>query len=201
MHVIRWRAAAVAAITLLGLSGCLSSPPPRTYILGYPADAGPVTRTQTGRPVVEVKPVSVPDYQDTRDILVRTGVNELVASPTGRWGDRLSVGITRALTAALAKRLPNMDVTASPPVSPAAQQVVVDVDTFEIRDGGPCLLGARWSIVDRGGRRSTTSDYARFAVDANGRNDAHVAAAMTQAVDRLADRIASALTNLQGRRP
>jgi uncharacterized protein len=200
MHVIRWRRAAVAAIALLGLSGCLSSPPPRTYILGYPADAETVTRTEPLRPVVEVKPVSVPDYLDTRDILVRTGANELVASPNGRWGDRLSVGITRALTAALAKRLPNMDVTAAQPISPAAQQVVVDVDTFEIREGGPCLVGARWSIVNGRGRQSATSDYARFAVDANGRNDAAVAAAMTQAVDRFADRIASALTNLQGRR-
>jgi uncharacterized lipoprotein YmbA len=192
---------AAILMSALGLSGCiLSSPPPRIYILGNPASAEPVSRTETGRTVIEVKPVTVPDYQDTRDILVRTGANELVASSTGRWADRLSVGITRALTATLAQRLPNMSVTAAPSVTPATWQVVVDVDTFEIWEDGPCLLGASWSILRGQNRQPTTSDYVRFAINPSGHSDAAIAAAMTDAVIRLADQIAAALSKGPGPR-
>jgi uncharacterized lipoprotein YmbA len=61
--------------------------------------------------VVEVKPVLVPDYLNVSDILVRRGENALAPSPTGRWGERLSVGATRALAMGLVRRLPGLVVT------------------------------------------------------------------------------------------
>jgi len=72
------------------------------------------TVSQTGLPVVELKRVQLPDYLDTTDILERRG-NQLVPSSTGRWGERLSAGFSRALTGSLAARLPRMIVTATPP--------------------------------------------------------------------------------------
>ena len=47
-------------------------------------------------PVVELKPVSLPDYLNSTDILLRDGQNELTASPTGRWGERLLARRDRA---------------------------------------------------------------------------------------------------------
>ena len=99
--VLAFFGAAMCAITACSLSG----PPPAEYVLGAMPAATATTLSQTGLPVVEVNRIQLPDYLDTTDILERRG-NQLVPSPTGRWGERLSVGITRALTASLAARLP-----------------------------------------------------------------------------------------------
>jgi uncharacterized lipoprotein YmbA len=176
------------------LSACAGPPPPRTYVLGNPADNRTDTRVETGRPVVEIRPVTVPDYLDSRDILTRRSANELVASTTGRWGERLSVGIARALAGDLARRLPNLVVTTVPPIEPASRQVLVDVVVFEVQPDGTCVLGARWTILGGGRERKIVrSEYNRFVVPAGSHNDADIAAAMTQAIDKLADGIAGAL--------
>ena len=100
-----WLTAALAA-----LAGC-AEPLRRTYTLGSIGDGQSATRVESQMPVLEIRPVSVPDYLDTRDILIRQGPNEISASTTGRWAERLSFGIAHALAAALAKRLPQLAVT------------------------------------------------------------------------------------------
>ncbi|OSQ35834.1 PqiC family protein [Thalassospira mesophila] len=195
MRMKRWRLSAIVALAaFMTLGGC-ATVAPRIYLLGYPSAVTPVARDETGLAMIEVEPVSVPDFQDSRDIFVRKGPNELVADPSARWGERLSVGVSRALIAALAKRQPDIRVTSSRPVLPAAQQVRVDVDTFEIREDGLCILGARWSITRDGNRHAATTDYARFTVNANGTDTADVVGAMTQAIDQLADHISVALNH------
>ena len=105
------------------------------------------------RPIIRLLPVSVPDYLDTQDILLRSGRNEVKANPTGRWAERLSVGLTHALAAALASRLPAADIVANRPIVPPAQQILVDVETFEISPDGQCQLTGRWTISSGDGLR------------------------------------------------
>ena len=100
----KWLLVAGVTLPLLGCGG--STPQPKIYVLGRVTDPRPVTTAETGRPVVEMKTVSVPDYLDTLDIQVRDGQNGLKPSLTGRWGERLSVGITRILADGLTRRLP-----------------------------------------------------------------------------------------------
>jgi hypothetical protein len=135
--------AAAAGATLLLLAGCRGGPPPATYVLGTPAPETAGAERLAGRPVIEVKPVLVPDYLDVTDILVRQGTNKLVSSQTGRWGERLSVGITRALAAGLRHRLPGYIVTTAPPVERPSRQVLVEVESFEPRADGSVVLAAR----------------------------------------------------------
>lgn len=192
------RAMALTAILVLG--GCFSSSAPTaSYVLGHPPDAQPVDQSQLGRPVVEIRPVRVPDFLDTRDILVRIGANQVRAEPDGRWAERLSIGIGRALAGALEHRLGDMAVTTTAPVTPSTWQVQVDVDTFEISLDGPCLFGARWSIVDGHDRTTPVrSQYVRFVIPPAGPGDAASVAAMTQAIDQLAGQIAPALQQVRG---
>ena len=84
---MKWRP---VLLTLL-LTCCGSDPVSRTYVLSPPVD--PVARavSEAGRPVLEVRRVSVPDYLDTTDIVSRDGRNELKVSSTGHWGERLSL--------------------------------------------------------------------------------------------------------------
>ena len=96
---------ASAVLTVCPLGCGLSGPPPAEYIIGTAPTPASVTTPLTGRPIIEVKPVQLADYLDTRDLLVRSG-NQVVASRSGRWGERLSVGMTRALATSLAVNNP-----------------------------------------------------------------------------------------------
>jgi uncharacterized lipoprotein YmbA len=174
------------------LSGCGTlSKPPATYVLGSAPPATDSARPLIGRKTVYVQRALVPDYLDTTDIQARRAANEMVSSPTGRWGERLSVGITGALTADLARRLPDEVVTAERPLDPAWRQVLVNVETFEAHADGTVVLVARWRVADgdtiMAGQRVSLTDQA------GGTGDAAVVAAMSRLVDRLADPIASAL--------
>lgn len=167
----------------------LSGPPPAEYVLGAMPAATGTTVPQTGLPVVEVNRVELPDYLDTTDILDRRG-NQLVPSPTGRWGERLSVGMTRALIASLAARLPRLLVTATPLGRPT-RQILVDVAAFESRPDHQVVLVARWNIVDGASRQVLTAEQTSLIEAIGGKGDDAIVAAMSRAVDELADRIAA----------
>lgn len=200
--LVAQRISRALGMTVVGAAGilmgaCSSSPPPALYVLGSePAPVAAATE-QAGLPVVEVKPVGLPPYLDTTDLLVRHGSGLFVPSASGRWGERLSAGVTRALVVALASQAPRVAVTATPPVERPARQVLVDLDAFEPRIDGEVVLVARWSIVDSRGR-TLASERLSLAETVAGTDDAAVVAAMTRATEALASRIAAALERTFG---
>jgi len=180
--------AAMCALTACSLSG----PPPAEYVLGAMPTAKVTTRLQTGLPVVEVKRIQLPDYLDTTDILERRG-NQLVPSATGRWGERLSTGMSRALIASLAARLPGTIVTTTLPVGRAARQIVVDVAAFDATAAHQVVLVASWTIADGASSRILIAEQASLVEDIAGADDGAVVSAMSHAVEDLATRIAAGI--------
>jgi uncharacterized protein len=178
-----------AAASLL-LVGCArGGPPPALYVLGAMPPAMTATTSEAGLAVVEVTEVKVPDYLDTTDLIVRS-FGRLIPSATGRWGERLSVGMTRALAASLAARLPRMVVTTARPAAPA-RRILVDVEAFEAQSDGSVVLAASWSIASGSSRQTLLAEHSSIAVPLEKRDDAAVVAAMSRAVDELADQIAA----------
>jgi uncharacterized lipoprotein YmbA len=180
---------------LLLMVACGSTPPRRLYVLGDPAQPAQAVKVQSERPVVRLLPVKVPDYLDTREILRRDRSNEVTASSTGLWAERLSVGVTDALAASLATHLPDaVIVTGQPDVSPS-RQIMVDVQAFEIDADGRCLLTARWEYVSGKGGKVLRQESDSLVEQAAQAGDESVAAAMTRAIDRLALQIVTASRN------
>jgi uncharacterized lipoprotein YmbA len=142
-------------------------------------------------PIVEVKRVQFPDYLDTTDILRRDG-NRLIPSPDGRWGERLSVGFTRALTAALAVRLSGMMVTATPPLERPTWQVLVDVAAFEPR-ADDAVLVARWTVVEGTSHQIVILEQTSLVDAIPNVDDSAVVAAMSHLVEELADRVVAGI--------
>jgi hypothetical protein len=172
------------------LWGCGSFPLPKVYVLGDPTPPTPGVSSQAGLPVIELKTVSVPDYLDTTDILRRVGANQVVASPTGRWDERVSVGVTQALVSDLSKRLPGVIVETRSAYEPA-RHVIVDIERFDIAPDGRCTLAARWRITVTGGTAPALSEQGTFIEEAGSGKDAAAASAMTLAIDHLADHVAA----------
>jgi uncharacterized protein len=185
---------------MMVLAGCGSGVPMRSYELGSPTPAATGTWSEVGLPVIELKTVLVPDYLDSSDILRRSGANELIASPTGRWGERLSLGLTHALASDLAARLPHTVITTNPEAEPT-RQLLVDVDNFEIDTDGACRLTARWRFAAGNGTPIPSAagngtpipsgEHGSFSETARSLDDGAIAAAMSRAVDQLAGQIAA----------
>ena len=194
MRLIRAAAPAGCGLVISLLAACkLAGPPPAEYVLGAP----PMTTTDTSQattalPVVVVKRVQLPDYLDTTAMVERRG-NELVPSPTSRWGERLSVGMTRALAASLAVHLPGMLVTTNPPLEHPSRRLYVDVVSFESSaKQHRVVLIARWKITDGSGQQ-ILSEEASVLETMAGAGGSAVASAMSQAVEALAAQVAAGM--------
>lgn len=180
----------LVAVSLL-LAGCSQAPTPRIYVLGGPMPDGD-NRVERGLPMVDLRTVALPDYLDSTDILRRHGANEMVASPNGRWGERLSFGLTDSLANALSQY--RRDLLIGTGQRGAAQtRLFVEVTQFEIGEDGSCRLSARWRTSAADGKPLAVGDESRITIVAKSTDDAGVAAAMSAAVDQLAARIAPTL--------
>lgn len=181
---------AISCAATFAMTACsLSGPAPSEYVLGSMPPAEAITLPETGLPVIELKRVQVPDYLDTTEIMERKA-SQLVPSATGRWAERLSVGMSRALTASLGSRLPGTVVTPTPPIERPAIQILVDVTAFEARVDHQVVLAARWSIAGGSRRQILATEQVSLVETVAGESDSAIVAAMSHAVDNLADRLA-----------
>lgn len=191
--MMRLRRLALAALISMA-AGCLSH---REYRHIYSLDAALEAPAQAGaaaeRRVMQLQRVLIPDYLDTTDILTRVGEHEIHESAAGRFGERLSLGITHALRSDLASRLPLYTITLARSADGAARQILVNVDAFDVWPTGRCVLVADWTILGADRRTPLFADRGTFTTAAAGANlgDGAIVAAMADAVRQLADRIAS----------
>jgi uncharacterized lipoprotein YmbA len=191
--MMRLRGLALAALIPIA-TGCLSHREYRhIYTLDGAFDAPSQAAAVAERPVMRLQRVLIPDYLDTTDILLRVGAHEIHESATGRFGERLSLGVTHALRSDLASRLPLYTIALAQSADTRARQILVNVDAFEVWPTGRCVLVADWTILDADRRASLSAGRGTFTTAAAGVNagDAAIVAAMADAVRQLADRIAS----------
>ncbi len=180
MIIRSWR----SFLSLTILTGCFSSPPSHVYILTPPAVA---VGGDDRRPVLELRTVSIPDYLDTSDIVSRDGRNEIHVSTTGRWAERLSIGAAAALRAALTQRLPRVQIVRTNPTGP---RLLIDIEAFDMQADGRCVLNARWTVPTAAQQSGAATIVTKAPVSGGAISDAAIVTAMTDAVGRLADRIA-----------
>ncbi|HEY1788461.1 MAG TPA: PqiC family protein [Verrucomicrobiae bacterium] len=86
---------------LVALSGCLSLKPAggdeHYYLLT--GDSSLLASARGARPcVVRILPVEVPNYLQTRDMVVRTSSNEMIFATFHQWAEPLDAGVRRVLT-------------------------------------------------------------------------------------------------------
>jgi uncharacterized lipoprotein YmbA len=184
------------------VAGCISGRAQQIYVLNDAADTPRDNEAVVGRTELQLERVLVPDYLDTTEILSRAGEHELHASSSGRWGERLSLGIMHALWADLAIRLPQDRVMLARPVEKSARQILVNVDAFDVRANGHCVLAADWTILDSNRTVVLAAGRGTFIVPSDrsdNAGDAAVVSAMAEALRQLAESIALAAKALPPR--
>jgi uncharacterized protein len=187
----------------LSLAGCAVSDPTQYYTLAQ-AGAPTAERTatastaeggvgQTTNVSIGVGPIIVPAYLDRRQIVTRTGTDQVELSAFHRWAEPLEDGMARILADEIAARVPTERVVTFPWRGVAARaiqyQVVITVVRFDGQQGGDVTLDTRWRILDFHGeeqvfRRSTVIDTVK------GPGHEPIVAAMTRALVSLGREIA-----------
>ncbi len=146
----------VLVLLALVLASCGTSHKYRYYTLapvpavpdGIAADAGSVP------PVLGIGPVTIPDYLDRPQIVLRTSRNELVLSENSRWAGSLANDSVRVLEENLNSMLSEDGIAV---VSwrrgvPNDYRVAVQVSRFDALTGGGVVLKAQWVIYGKDGK-------------------------------------------------
>jgi uncharacterized lipoprotein YmbA len=140
----------------------------------------------------------VPDYLDTTEIVTRGVGGLIVPSESGRWGERLSIGLAREITADLTRKLPQLAITTSARSTEPKWEVQIEVDAFDVQPTSTSTLAATWSIIDVQRRRTLTEERVVLSDRGTFQTDAQVVAVMGHQVENLAGRIAESLAPLAG---
>jgi uncharacterized lipoprotein YmbA len=189
-------------LCLLGVAltscGCFGGPASRAYVLSVASDSAPAQATAANFPSLQVTTAALPSFLDNSDILVRHGPHALDSSPTGHWGERLSLGITHALAADLSQKLPGYRVSLARSETPSGRRLQLEVDSFDVYPDGHCVLAASWAIVQKSGDAPVTLGQGVFTTPAAGVNhaaDEELVSAMADTISQLADAIGSTMAD------
>src|SRR5580658_343765 len=160
--MIRLRAIALTLLISIA-AGCLSHREYRhIYSLDGALDAPTQAEPAARRPVMQLQRVLIADYLDTTDILLRVGAHEIHESATGRFGERLSLGVTHGLRSDLASRLPLYTIALAQSAERPARQILVNVDAFDVWPTGRCVLVADWTLLDADRRTVLSAEGGTF---------------------------------------
>jgi uncharacterized protein len=186
-------AARLAAVSILVLPAACSSPNPVLYTVAV----APGTAQGGGPRVVLVQQVAVAHFLE-RSQIVRSSENyRLDVMENDWWGEPLAPMVNRVLVEELSQRLPGSTVIADNGAVTARPDATVEVNILRLDEdaGGALVLQAQAAVRATRETQPELRDF-RFVVPPSGPGTGGEVAAISTAVGRLADGIASMLVSL-----
>jgi len=174
----------IAFAGLIALAGCSGSSPPRLFLLSsgpiqapgqramLSAEGGPVLGVHSPARLQAAVAVTVPQYLDRSEIMVRTDAFELEPLPDARWAEDLAITASRTLAEDLNRALPAYDIVAWPNrfQGPVPYRIEVNLSNFEMSNANQVVIAGRWVIADDAAekeRASANFRNAAFLADAD----------------------------------
>jgi uncharacterized lipoprotein YmbA len=201
MRLLRHAASCrVAAIVAAGLAvGCLgSSPNVRLYTMNAVSES-PATSAPDGL-AIGVGPIRVPRYLDRPDWVTRPGgsTSQLKVDDVRRWAGGFSSNVLRTLGENLGAKLDTQQVVVYPAPTAFAldYRIAVDFHAFEGIGGDALVLRANWVIRAGSAGRGPWSGQSTIRRAITGVGSEGLVAAHNEALDLLADAIASRIDGL-----
>lgn len=182
------------AIPLIVISAC-AAPPLQYYTLSEIGDNNgkqPIKLSSIQSPFILVTRVTVPDYLDTADIIIRRGA-ALNRSQNGRMSSVLSVGATELVTHYLAMQRPDALVTNQNQLMLPQYQIIINISRFDLNETsagmGVATLEANWSIVPENEKNPIENQKGLFTKNGSIKNDSDIIKLQQDALIELAKHI------------
>lgn len=137
-------------LTMCLLSACASTPETHFYVLSALSLSAQSTSSAIPKRLIGLGPVTVPALLERRQIVTRTGDNNIASSEFHQWAAPLKESITETLAQNLSALLPN-DIIKAYPWSAYGEMdfhVIIDILRFETNTAQTAELAVNWSIMD-----------------------------------------------------
>ena len=172
------------------LAGCGSSPRSDYYMLTADAPGTP----GSGGPALGVGPVSVPEYLNTRQIVMNRNAHKLELAEFDRWAEPLDAGVSRVMAVNLAVLMGTTKVQIFPWRRDAVPEwaVRINVIQFAAQDK-EAMLVAEWAITRPGEGESRARGINRLTTVLKGGEPEHVAEAYSELLLEFSEIIAAGL--------
>jgi hypothetical protein len=182
----------IAAMLVVALNACSTSPEPRLYII-EPMASSAGTQVNEGL-IVTVGPVTLPAHLDHKGIVTHDQRYRVNAAQFDRWAEPLEDNITRVLGENLSVLIASSQVIVYPlrTAHDVDYSVLVRISAFGSDPSGQVVLNADWMIH---GATDTPFKVAKskFSVSRRGNEVIDLVEAMSEAVGQLSRDIASAI--------
>jgi uncharacterized lipoprotein YmbA len=193
----------VACGVELAVAGCIGTSRPSRFYTLAPLQAQETKILDANDAPLAIGPVEIADYLDRRQIVTRTGRNELLIAELDRWGGSLEHEITGALVATIADRLAPRKIIVSPwkpaAITPArathAYRAAITISRFDGVLGGSVVLQGRWELgMERGAsEQSFLVKEATVSEKVAGGDYESLVAAMQRALARFGEAVADSI--------
>lgn len=199
-------AALLLASSIWWISGCTpfgtgASQQPKYYVLNsLYASAKPVQPTaELANVSIGVGPVRFPRHLDRKEIVTRTGDNQVTIDDFALWAGPLSENFNLVMAENLAVLLSTKQVAIFPWRSqyPIHYQVIVHVTRFDGQPGEEALLRVRWVILNESSKEILHKDQSTFKQAAEGPGIKALVAAKSRTLEHFSRAVARAIIELE----
>jgi uncharacterized lipoprotein YmbA len=175
---------------VLASSACFGGKAPHyNYYVLTPAIAPrPSSPRRANAPTLALGLVTIPRYLDRESIATRANDHRIVYSKQDRWAEPLDEAFTRILREDLAAALAPEGISVPARAGAPTFELQVEILRFEKRGRDRVELWARWTV--RGEETAAQTREARIETALAGPTSTAAAAALSQAIARLAQEIA-----------
>lgn len=194
----------VALVQIALLGGCFGTSPPSRFYTLSPREFHGISSSDEVGVIVRVGPITIPSYLDRRQIVTRSGRNEILLAEYDRWGGSLDDEVTRFLVIDLTERLSPKRIAVAPWMSvPMADiltpyRIPINIDRFDGTPGESVVLIATWGVIKKKDRADTTLIARESAITerVGAKDYPALVAAMGKALQRLGKEIAESIETL-----
>jgi hypothetical protein len=163
-----------------------------------PGGRGPALGPSTTEMRATTVAVTVPQYLDRSEIMVRTDAFELKPLPDATWAEDLARTASRTLAEDLNRLAPQYDVVAWPNrfERPVTYHIDVNLSHFEMDNSSQVVIAGRWTIVDNTTARERASANFQYAASVAAPDPTLIVGTMSGLLGSVSSEIAAELEKL-----
>jgi len=192
MKTLRMARLPAAALVVLLVAACASSPAPRYYRLAALAEPAVAGTTATA---IIIGPFRFAEYLDRPQLVMRDGQNGVTVAGFERWAEPLDANFQSVVAANVGRLIGSDQVLEFPAqtIVKGGRRVTGRVLQFDVDADGLAVLEVQWGVLDGAGTLTRPGRVSRYEARTDGQDAAARVAAMNATVTAFSADVATAV--------